>query len=60
MTVQEQQKLIDRVMHRIALSHGSSTHRDFQVACLVVDEMIASGTVTDAKHSDGTRRSEAP
>ncbi len=31
------QRIVDEVMHTIAMRHGSSTRRDFEVACLTVD-----------------------
>lgn len=41
MTTQEQQKIVDVVMHRMALRHGSSQRRDFEVACLTLDVLLA-------------------
>lgn len=62
MTVEQQQLIVDRVMHRIALRHGSSTRRDFEVACLTVDVVIAvigSGNQATQEHAESPRRSAA-
>ena len=65
MTYQEQHQLIDCIMRRMALRHGSSKQRDFEVACLTIDMVLArlrigSATqATNAEPSDNTRRSEA-
>jgi hypothetical protein len=66
MTVEQQQQLADAVMHRMALRHGSSKRRDFEVVCLTLDLLIKEGllgSATDsanAEHSDATHRSNAP
>lgn len=55
------QAITDRVMRTMAIRHGSSTRRDFEVVGLVLDAVLGSGTdSSQAKHSDATRRSEAP
>lgn len=59
MTVEQQQKIVDAVMHRMALRHGSSKRRDFEVACLTLDLVIGSGNQSEPEHSAATRRSES-
>lgn len=54
MTVQQQQKIVDLVMHRMALRHGSSTRRDFEVACLTLDVQIGSGNQASQEHAVAT------
>jgi hypothetical protein len=43
MTVRHQQQIVDLVMSRMALRHGSSTRRDFEVACLTVEAIDKDG-----------------
>ena len=59
MTVEQQQKIVDAVMHRMAVRHGSSTRRDFEVACLVIDVMLGSGNQATQEQVVATSRSEA-
>lgn len=46
MTAQQEQQIVDLVMSRMALRHGSSRRRDFEVACLTVEAIN--------KHIQGT------
>jgi hypothetical protein len=65
MTVEEQQQLIDVVMHKMAIRRGASTRRDFEVACLTVDVLLARHRIgsatkaTNAERAAATRRSES-
>lgn len=43
MTIEQQQQIVDQVMRRMAQRRGSSTKRDFDVACLTLDIVIGSG-----------------
>jgi hypothetical protein len=64
MTTQEQQQLVDVVMQKTALRRGSSTRRDFEVACLTVGVLLArlrigSGNQHAEEHAQATGRSAA-
>ena len=37
---QRAQQIVDRVMREMAIRHGSSTRRDFEVASLVLDKVV--------------------
>jgi hypothetical protein len=51
MNVREQQKIVDIVMQRTALRRGSSTRRDFEVACLAVAETIKAVSRLNQPHT---------
>ena len=40
---QQHQQIVDLVMHQIALQHGSSTRRDFEVARLTIEAVGKGG-----------------
>lgn len=51
LSVHEQQEVVDRVMHLTAYRRGSSTRRDFEVACLAVAEAIKAISRLNQPHT---------